>query len=58
MTELLPVDYLLLIGELEGVHHKTSAYGFTKDAEIIDNMKKRYYKLYFKAKKQADKPTN
>jgi len=47
-----PVDILLLISELEGCYQHTKKLGFDKDNELIDKMRKKYYNLYFKIKKQ------
>jgi hypothetical protein len=52
-----PVDILLLIGELEGCYAHTKKLGFMEDNHILEEMKKRYYKLYFKlCKEQGIKP--
>lgn len=52
-----PVDILLLIGELEGCYSHTKRLGFMDDNQILDEMKKKYYKLYFKLyKEQGIKP--
>jgi hypothetical protein len=52
-----PIKILLLIGELEGCYMHTKRLGFEEDNKILDDMKKRYYKLYFKLKKeQKDNP--
>ena len=48
------VNLLLLIGELEGVYSHLKYMAFDDDRDIIDDMKKRYYKLYFKQKKLED----
>jgi len=47
-----PVDILLLIGELEGCYAHTKRLGFMEDNQILEEMKKRYYKLYFKLRKE------
>mgnify|MGYP003142818192 FL=1 len=49
-----PVQYLLLIGELEGCSAHLKKLGQTADYETIREMVSRYYKLYFKAKKAHD----
>ena len=46
-----PVDILLLISELEGCYTHTKRLGFEEDMAIFDQMKKKYYKLYFKLKR-------
>ena len=45
-------NLLLFIGELEGVYQYLKYMGFGKDLDTIDEMKKRYYSLYFKVKKK------
>jgi len=45
-------NLLLLISELEGVYQNLKYMGFGKDLDTIDEMKKRYYSLYFKVKKE------
>jgi hypothetical protein len=52
---LKPVDILLLISELEGSFHHLRINGFTDDMDTIDEMKKRYYKLYFKLTRESNK---
>jgi hypothetical protein len=52
-----PIQILLLIGELEGCYSHTKQLGFTEDKKILEEMKQRYYKLYFKlCKEQGVKP--
>ena len=52
-----PIKILLLIGELEGCYTYTRKLGFEEDNKILDEMKKRYYKLYFKlCKEQGRNP--
>ena len=46
------VNLLLLIGEMEGVFQHLKYMGFEEDMNDIDNMKKRYYSLYFKTIKE------
>ena len=46
------INLLLLIGELEGVYQHLKYMGFEEDMNTIDNMKKRYYSLYFKTVKE------
>ena len=47
-----PIQLLLLIGELEGSSAQCRKLGFTEDASTLDEMKRRYYKMYFKCKKE------
>lgn len=50
-----PVDILLLISELEGSHTHTKKWGWTEDQDILREMCDRYYKLYFKLKRESKK---
>jgi len=57
MDPINPIKVLLLIGELEGCYAHTKKLGFEEDNKILDEMKQRYYKLYFKlCKEQGIKP--
>ena len=52
---LLPiqsVNILRLISELEGSYQLLKYHAFDDDMNTIDEMKKRYYKLYFQTSKQ------
>jgi len=51
-----PVDILLLLSELEGCYTHTKRLGFEEDMAIFDQMRKKYYKLYFKLKREEDNP--
>jgi len=46
------INLLLLIGEMEGVYSHLKYMGFEEDMKSIDEMKQRYYKLYFKTAKE------
>ena len=46
------INLLLLIGEMEGVYSHLKYTGFEEDMNTIDEMKKRYYSLYFKTTKE------
>ena len=46
------INILRLLSELEGVYQLTKYMAFDDDNKVIDNMKKNYYKLYFKTAKQ------
>ena len=46
------VNILRLISELEGAYQLTKYMAFDTDNAILDEMKKRYYKLYFQTSKQ------
>jgi hypothetical protein len=47
-----PVEILLLISELEGSYHHCRIHGFDDDKDTIREMCNRYYKLYFKLKRE------
>ena len=47
-----PVNVLRLISELEGSSQLLKFMGFKEDMETINEIKKRYYKLYFKLNKE------
>ena len=46
------VNILRLISELEGSYQLTKYMAFDADNAILDEMKKKYYKLYFKLSKE------
>lgn len=48
-----PINLSLLLGEMEGVYQHLKYMGFKEDMETLDSMKKRYYTLYFKTKRQT-----
>jgi len=50
--EVTATNLLLLISEMEGTYQHLKYMGFEEDRDIIDKMKKTYYKLYFKKKKE------
>ena len=43
-------NLLLLISEMEGTYQHLKYMGFEDDMNTLDEMKKRYYKLYFRTK--------
>ena len=47
-----PVTLLRLISELEGSYQLLKYMGFKEDMETMEEMKSRYYKLYFKKVKE------
>ena len=49
-------NLLLLISEMEGTYQHLKYMGFEEDMNAIDAMKKRYYGLYFKKKKEEKSP--
>jgi hypothetical protein len=46
------INLLLLLSEMEGTYQHLKYMGFEEDMNIIDEMKKRYHKLYFKKSKE------
>ena len=48
------VNILRLISDLEGSSQLLKYMGFSEDCVIIDEMKKGYYKLYFKLKREEN----
>ena len=46
------INILRLLSELEGVYQLTKYMAFDDDNKVIDDMKKNYYRLYFKTAKQ------
>lgn len=46
------VNILRLLSELEGAYQFTKYMAFDDDNKILDEMKQRYYKLYFQIAKQ------
>jgi hypothetical protein len=51
--DVTPVNVLRLISELEGSYQLLKYMGFKKDMETLDEMKKRYYTMYFRLKKET-----
>ena len=49
-----PINLLLLISEMEGTYQHLKYMGFEEDMKTIDEMKKKYYKLYFKKNKEQN----
>ena len=49
------VNILRLLSELEGCYSLTKYMAFDEDNAILDEMKQRYYKLYFKLKKEEER---
>ena len=54
--ERQPVSILRLMSELEGSSQLCKYMGFQDDMDTLNEMKKRYYKLYFKTKKEYINP--
>tara|TARA_Y100000004_G_scaffold129339_1_gene145773 strand:- start:218 stop:409 length:192 start_codon:yes stop_codon:yes gene_type:complete len=49
--EVTPTHLLLLLGEMEGTYQHLKYMGFYDDMKVIEDMKQKYYKLYFSTKK-------
>ena len=49
------VNILRLISELEGSYQLTKYMGFKEDMDTLEEIKKRYYKMYFKLSKEENK---
>ena len=47
-----PVNILLLISDLEGSYQNSKKNGFVEDAAILREMCDKYYKMYYKLKKE------
>ena len=47
-----PANILRLISELEGSYQLCKYMGFEEDMNILNEMKKPYYKLYFKMERE------
>ena len=52
-----PTHLLLLISEMEGTYQHLKYMGFYEDMEMIEELKKKYYKLYFQTKKSYNGDT-
>ena len=50
-----PANILRLISELEGSSQLLKYMGFKDDMETLDTMKKIYYSMYFKLKREQNK---
>ena len=48
-----PEHILMLISELEGSYQHLKFMGYKDDMDTLDEIKQRYYKEYFKAKKHS-----
>jgi hypothetical protein len=49
--DITPVNVLRLLSELEGSYQLLKYMGFKEDMETLDEMKKRYYTMYFRLNK-------
>jgi len=52
---LQPEAILLLISDLEGSYHHCRINGFDEDKDVIREICDRYYKIYFKLKREQYK---
>jgi len=50
--EVKSVNILRLLSEMEGSYQLLKYMGFEEDMNAIDEMKKKYYKMYFRLSKQ------
>ena len=50
------INLFLMLGEMEGVYQHLKYMGFEKDMDAINEMKQKYYKMYFNAKKKKEEP--
>jgi hypothetical protein len=48
------VNILRLLSELEGSYQLLKYMGFEEDTKTLEEIKKRYYKIYFKQKRQEE----
>jgi len=46
------MNILLLISDLEGSYQNLKYMGLTEDMETLEEIKRRYYKLYYQKKKE------
>lgn len=49
-----PTHLLLLISELEGSYQHLKYMGYKEDMNTLNEIKQRYYKEYYKAKKNVN----
>jgi len=56
--ELTSINICRLLSELEGSYTLLKYLGFEEDMNTMDEMKKRYYKLYFKTLKEEKQKNN
>mgnify|MGYP000096928265 CR=1 FL=1 len=52
------IDYALLIGEMEGVLCHLKKLGDVAEVELIEEIKKKYYRQYFKVLKEEREAEN
>lgn len=49
-----PANVLRLISELEGSYQLLKYMGFEEDMLLLEELKKKYYKIYFKQMKERE----
>ena len=57
LNNVTPVNILRLISELEGSYQLLKYMGFEDDMNTLDEIKKKYYTMYFKLKKELKRKT-
>jgi hypothetical protein len=57
LNNVTPVNILRLISELEGSYQLLKYMGFEDDMNTLDEIKKKYYTMYFKLKKELKSKT-
>ena len=57
LNNVIPVNILRLISELEGSYQLLKYMGFEDDMNTLDEIKKKYYTMYFKLKKELKNKT-
>ena len=57
LNNVTPVNILRLISELEGSYQLLKYMEFEDDMNTLDEIKKKYYTMYFKLKKELKTKT-
>ena len=57
LNNVTPINILRLISELEGSYQLLKYMGFEDDMNTLDEIKKKYYTMYFKLKKELKSKT-
>ena len=57
LNNVTPINILRLISELEGSYQLLKYMGFEDDMNTLDEIKKKYYTMYFKLKKELKRKT-
>jgi hypothetical protein len=53
-TEVCSTNIARLLSELEGSYTLTKYMGFEEDMKVLEDLKNKYYKLYFKLRKEEN----